>query len=169
MGLLKNKKGVESLPLRYIIIALVAALVIGIALQFVGILRGGTISSANKINETLAEKTTCELDEEAPVITFINGNCSGNKATITIKATDDCGIDLERIGFYANSEGGNGTWADLTLINGTINNGYWNGTTGENSTLYGTGKNVTGVIVAFDKTPVANEKIEPFVINETCS
>jgi cell division topological specificity factor len=163
-ALIANIFGLDYSP----IMSIILLLVIGIALQFIGVLRSGTINSANKINETLTEKTTCELDEEAPVITFINGTCAGNKTTIEIRATDDCGIDIERIGFYANSENGNGTWVKLSLKNGTITDGYWTGTA-SNSTLYADGNNVTGVVVAFDKTHTANEKIESFALSNSCS
>jgi hypothetical protein len=164
-----NKKGVEGLPLRYIIIALVAALVIGIALQFTGILRGGIMNAAGNINDSLTEKTTCELDEETPDITFVSGICTDDKTTITVRLTDDCGINDENVGFYANSAGGSGVWTDLVMdTNSTINNGTWTGTTVVNSTLYGLNKNVTGTIVAKDKSTAANQETEQFKLTELC-
>lgn len=101
-----NKRGVEALPLRYIIIALVAALVIGIALQFTGILRSGTISTATQINKTLTEKTTCELDEEKPIVSNweITCNASNDIVNVTsVKIEDDCGVE----------------WAKIELMNST--------------------------------------------------
>jgi len=68
MKLLKNKKGIEGMPLKYIVIALVAALVIGIALQFVGILKEGTIGAAQKYNQSVNEKVVKELDTTSPTI-----------------------------------------------------------------------------------------------------
>lgn len=91
MSLLRNKKAVEGLPLKYIIIALVAALVVGIALQFTGTLRGGIQSTADQINTTIAEKTTCELDSTAPRVVSASATCSSGNISITATITDDCG------------------------------------------------------------------------------
>lgn len=165
MGLLKNKKGVESLPLRYIIIALVAALVIGIALQFIGVLRSGTISSANKINETLTEKTTCELDEEAPIILSGNLNCNSttNTATVTAQITDDCGVKEAWV--YIND-----TTLELSINGADDKNASW---TGEvvNSTLFNGTNYIEGYIYAKDKSPVENmvDFHKAFFVNDTCS
>lgn len=56
------KKAVEGLPLKYVIIALIAVLVIAIALEMVGILKTGIISSVTQINQSLANKTTEALN-----------------------------------------------------------------------------------------------------------
>ena len=48
-----NKKGVEGLPLKYVVIVLVAALVISMVLEMVGVLRGGILHSIGVINKTL--------------------------------------------------------------------------------------------------------------------
>lgn len=172
MGLLKNKKGVESLPLRYIIIALVAALVIGIALQFVGVLRGGTISSANKINKTLAEKTTCELDEEKPIISDWTGNIDCNATTnivsiSSVKITDDCGVEWAKVELENSTTNDFNGLADLSIK--SEENNTWYGT----FKFYGNGKNVTEeynitsgdivIIWAKDKTNVGNYAVEKTV------
>jgi len=127
MGL--NKKGVEALPLRYIIIALVAALVIGIALQFTGILKSGTINTATQINKTLTEKTTCELDEEKPVISDWEGNIKCNATTnivnvTTVKITDDCGVEWAKIELKNSTNDFNGL-ADLKIK--SAEDDTWNG------------------------------------------
>lgn len=92
-----NKRGVEALPLKYIIIALVAALVIGIALQFVGILKGGTLNAANQMNESVTEQTTCALDNAKPTITSIGTiTCNSTTDVVTVAnaaVSDNCGID----------------------------------------------------------------------------
>lgn len=121
-----NKRGVEALPLRYIIIALVAALVIGIALQFTGILKSGTINTATKINKTLTEKTTCELDEEKPIISdwTITCNATTNEVNVsTVKITDDCGVDWAKIELKNSTNDFNGL-ADLK-IKSADNNTWW--------------------------------------------
>ena len=48
-----NKKGVEGLPMKYVIIAIIAALALAIILEVTGILRGGIINAATSLNETL--------------------------------------------------------------------------------------------------------------------
>jgi len=53
---LKNKKGVEGLPLKYVVIVLVAAISIGIVTSMTGILSDGIIFSTGKLNETLYDK-----------------------------------------------------------------------------------------------------------------
>jgi hypothetical protein len=106
MALSKNKRGVEALPLRYIIIALVAALVIGIVLQFVGILKGGTIGAANQFNASVSSQTKCELDNTGPTVnsgTLFNSTggttinrTKGDLMYFSSNATDNpggCGID----------------------------------------------------------------------------
>ena len=52
-----NKKAVEGLPLRYLIIALSAALVIGIVMETTGILRSGITGAVINLNKTLANAT----------------------------------------------------------------------------------------------------------------
>ena len=127
MGLLKNKKGVEGLPFKYIIIALVAALVIGIALQFTNILGEGTISSAERISESLEMKTICELDEEPPVMTNIKTECvyddETKNLTITVEIEDECGV--ESVWFYNKDDEISIT---LRLIEGTKQEGTWSET-----------------------------------------
>jgi hypothetical protein len=112
MALLKNKRGVEALPLRYIIIALVAALVIGIALQFVGILKTTTIGAANQYGAMTNATIICETDKTGPTVnqgwlcnsTTYDTNCgnttinNGTSKTLHVfaDATDNqggCGID----------------------------------------------------------------------------
>lgn len=122
MALLKNKRGVEALPLRYIIIALVAALVIGIALQFVGILKGGTIGAAQQFNQSVTTRTACELDSTGPVV---NAGWLCNNTDYT-----NCGTTISGTGkivyVYANvtdNEGGCGI-DDYTGVFGYI---YRNG------------------------------------------
>lgn len=92
MSLLRNKKAVEGLPLRYIIIALVAALVVGIALQFTGVLKVGILSTAEKINESTTTQTTCALDTEKPIIETISATCTSGNLTLNATITDDCGV-----------------------------------------------------------------------------
>ena len=171
MGLLKNKRGVESLPLRYIIIALVAALVIGIALQFVGVLRGGTIDSANKINKTLAEKTTCELDEEAPTIISGTLSCNNTTSTTTVKAqiTDDCGVKEAWI-YIKDTDSGYNTSLELSM-NGTDNkNANWVGDM-TNNTLFNGTDHIEGYIYAKDKSPVENmvSYNNAYFVDDVCS
>jgi hypothetical protein len=50
-----NRKAVEALPLRYIIMVIIAALVIAIILEFVGVLRTGILSGVLRLNQTLRE------------------------------------------------------------------------------------------------------------------
>jgi len=50
-----NKKAVEGLPLRYLIMALAAALVIGIVLEMTGILGTSITGAIAKLNETVAD------------------------------------------------------------------------------------------------------------------
>jgi hypothetical protein len=162
-----NKKGVESLPLRYIIIALVAALVIGIALQFTGILKSGTISTAKQLNETLTEKTTCELDEDAPVVkwnsSLISCNASNDIVTIElggVNVTDDCGVKYVAVELYNGTKDGYNGFAYLMHKEGT---NEWYGT----FKFYGTDANVTEqynvtagdklVILTKDKAPNENK------------
>ena len=51
------KKAVEGLPLKYIIIVIVAVLVIELVLEMTGIIRGGIISSLININNTVSGTT----------------------------------------------------------------------------------------------------------------
>lgn len=127
MALIKNKRGVEALPLRYIIIALVAALVIGIAMQFVGILKTTTIGAANQYSQTTNKTIICETDTSNPVISYTAGNINCNSTTnvITVSnvlVTDNCGVDWVKIEFK-NSAGNYTGLGDLT----NSSNG-WGGT-----------------------------------------
>jgi len=134
MGLLKNKKGVEGLPFKYIIIALVAALVIGMALQFTGILQEGVVGSAERMEESLTRRTICELDEDPPVIEdyeyIVEGKSENGDENLTymeinVTISDECGVkeawlwfrdyDFEEIEDNPN----------LNLISGDRNNGTW--------------------------------------------
>jgi hypothetical protein len=157
MSLRKNKKGVEALPLKYIIIALVAALVVGIALQFTGTLKGGILSTGEKLNETLATQTACELDFEEPVITvdWENVICYETNNTITIEAdiTDDCGIS----GVSFELDGDN-EWAKLELTSGDEQDGTWS-VTDLDWDDYGNGfSSPTEIrIHAYDESPNKND------------
>lgn len=51
-----GKKGVEGLPLKYLVIALVGSLTIGIALQMTGVLRQGVMTGMGIMNQSLNEK-----------------------------------------------------------------------------------------------------------------
>jgi len=145
MGLMKNKRGVEALPLRYIIIALVAALVIGIALQFVGILKGGTIGAAEQFNESVTSKTKCELDTTGPLVNagyFCNstsysscGTTAGTDKTLHVYAdvTDNeggCGIDdyIGVFGYVYKDGSSTNTSVTLTRQSGNIFHGTYNAT-----------------------------------------
>jgi len=125
MSLIRNKKAVEALPLRYIIIALVAAIVVGIALQFTGILKTGILSTAEKINESTATQTTCALDTEHPLITGIDASWSSGSATIDADLSDECGIETA----IAYLKQGSTTKASvsLELDEGNAKNGTWSG------------------------------------------
>jgi len=50
-----NKKAVEGLPLRYLIMALAAALVVGIVLEMTGMLEISITGAVAKLNETVAD------------------------------------------------------------------------------------------------------------------
>lgn len=164
-----NKRGVESLPLRYIIIALVAALVIGIALQFTGILKSGTINTAKQLNQTLTEKTTCELDEEAPTITNWSITCNATTDIVnvtTVTVNDDCGVEWVKLELK-NSTGGFNGLTDLMIKSKEDNT--WHGI----FKFYGSGANVTKtydiqagdvvVIWAKDKSTAENYAVEETV------
>lgn len=47
------RKGVEGLPLKYIIIVIVALLVLDLILELTGVIRGGVIASIMQINNTV--------------------------------------------------------------------------------------------------------------------
>ena len=155
MGLLKNKKGVEGLPFKYIIIALVAALVIGIALQFTNILGEGTISSAERISETLKMKTICESDEEPPVIklfedeTFCINGTNHTNLTIKVNVVDECGVasvrfwpynEFDTLNFEMSNEGDklDGNWTVVYTINEEL-------------------EEINGNIYASDESPAENQ------------
>ena len=48
-----DKKGIEGLPLKYVVIILVAAIVISMILETLGVLREGILHSIGVINQTL--------------------------------------------------------------------------------------------------------------------
>lgn len=52
-----NKKGVEGLPLKYLVVALTAALVIGIVLEVTGILRTSITGAVLNLNKTVGNAT----------------------------------------------------------------------------------------------------------------
>lgn len=122
MSLLKNKKAVEGLPLKYIIIALVAAICVGIALQFTGVLKTGILSTAEKINESTSTQTACALDAEEPLLSDVVASCVNinDTVSVSVKITDDCGIDS--VAFDVDNDG---EWIDLTLESGTKTDGTW--------------------------------------------
>lgn len=51
-----GKKGVEGLPLKYLVIALVGSLTVGIALQMTGVLRKGVMTGMGIMNQSMTEK-----------------------------------------------------------------------------------------------------------------
>lgn len=53
-----NKKGIEGLPLKYVIIILIAAIVIALVLDMMGILKLGILSSTEKTTSFLNESIT---------------------------------------------------------------------------------------------------------------
>ena len=136
MRLLKNKRGVEALPLRYIIIALVAALVIGIALQFVGILKGGTIGAAEQFNQSTTTQVACQLDTTGPTVnngwmcnntdrtSCVTTSKTGNVLHVYADVTDNdggCGIDdYQGVYAYVYKDGSSLTSISLTRMSGNI-------------------------------------------------
>ncbi|MDD4352981.1 MAG: hypothetical protein PHN56_00845 [Candidatus Nanoarchaeia archaeon] len=52
-----NKKSIEGLPLKYLIIILVAAVVIGMILDITGFVELGIFSGLDKINNTVMNTT----------------------------------------------------------------------------------------------------------------
>lgn len=135
MGLLKNKKGVEGLPFKYIIIALVAALVIGIALQFTGILGDSIISQAERIDDSLTQEMICQLDKDAPVINLndVYCNITSKEFIINVTLIDECGINTSawnRASIRYTKDDNEIEWinAELTLDIGTKQEGCWLGT-----------------------------------------
>jgi hypothetical protein len=152
-----NKKAVEALPLRYIIIALVAALVVGIALQMTGTLRGGIQGTAEKLNASVTEKVACELDEENPVIEDITvDNGTTEELTVTVDLTDDCGIDVVLAYLDKYSGSGSDETLELTMTSGTETDGTWSGT--QTGLTTGAVYNVT--IWTQDKATTPNEATE---------
>jgi hypothetical protein len=158
-----NKKAVEALPLRYIIIALVAALVVGIVLQMTGTLRGGIQSTAEKLNTSVTEKVTCSLDEEAPKITSATLTCNGvsKSVTVTAKVTDDCGVK-EAWAYVANK------LVTLSTTESDLTAATWTGSLTD-SAFTGT---VNGYVYATDKSTAENTidtQAKAFYVNATCS
>lgn len=165
-----NKKGVEALPLRYIIIALVAALVIGIALQFVGTLKGGVINSAEQMNDTLTEKTTQALDDEDPVVSWnaANISCSavGDELNVSVEVTDASGLEW----VYVELKNSTGSYQGLAEL--TEENGVWSANiedfTDENDVIktHDIAGSDTIVIWAKDKADTSNYAVEETI---TCN
>jgi len=58
---LRSKKGIEGLPLKYVVIILVAAIVIGIVLTMTSTLEGGITTSTEVLNNTLAERVNATI------------------------------------------------------------------------------------------------------------
>ena len=153
MGLLRNKKGVEGLPLKYVIIALVAVVVIGMALYVTDSLGTSVKGATDKIGDTLTERTTCELDDEAPEILSLGVVCdaSTNMISVTVRLLDECGID--RVSFDINDDD---SWISLDLNNGTIHDGYWNKEDYNYTEAGGFGTEIKIEISAFDKAATEN-------------
>lgn len=61
-----NKKGIEGLPLKYLIIVLFASLVIGIVLEFTGTLKTGVSGAVTEMSELLGEKVSEVADTNSP-------------------------------------------------------------------------------------------------------
>ena len=162
MSLIRNKKAVEALPLRYIIIALVAAIVVGIALQFTGILKTGILSTAEKINESTTTQTTCALDTEKPIISNDGTTCADDNLNVKVSMTDACGINADANGFYTSATGSVDYF--LELDSGTIKDGTW--TFSANDTNWD-GKTVSITAWAEDKASTPNKGTKTF--NVTCS
>lgn len=153
MALLRNKKAVEALPLRYIIIALVAALVVGIALQFTGTLRGGIQNTADTLNDTLSERTMCELDNDAPVIMSASGHCTGDRnVTISADITDECGTS-EAWAYIKESASDSGDEVVLRTSDSDRKDATWTGGYNADSDYPST---ITVYIYAKDKATGAN-------------
>ncbi|MCW1296318.1 MAG: hypothetical protein OH319_01415 [Candidatus Parvarchaeota archaeon] len=53
-----DKKGIEGLPLKYVIVILIAAIVIALVLDMMGIIRLGILSSTTRATEFLNESIT---------------------------------------------------------------------------------------------------------------
>ena len=64
-----NRKGVEDLPLRYLIIALVASIVIALALQMTDIIQGSVINPKDIVSESITGRIIESTLEE----TYITG------------------------------------------------------------------------------------------------
>ena len=106
-----NKKAVEGLPLKYIIIALIAVLVIAIALEMVGVLKTGILAAITNINITMGRelaKGSLELK---------GGLCSSDNVTVTIKNN---GADITSgswyLAMYSTEDGSLAGTSDNTLV-----------------------------------------------------
>jgi hypothetical protein len=110
-----NKKAVEGLPLKYIIIALIAVLVIAIALEMVGVLKGGILSAITNINTTMSRelaKGTLELK---------TGQCATDGVDVTLKnAGANIGSGTWFLAVYSATDGSLAGAGDSTL---SINTG----------------------------------------------
>ena len=60
--MLRAKRGVEGLPLKYAIILLVAAIAIGMAVYVATTMSGGVQAGTDQINQTLAEQLNQSLN-----------------------------------------------------------------------------------------------------------
>lgn len=110
-----NKKAVEGLPLKYIIIALIAVLVIAIALEMVGVLKVGILSAITNINTTMGRelaKGTLELK---------TGQCTTDGVDVTLKnAGTNIGSGTWFLAVYSTTDGSLAGIGDSTL---SINTG----------------------------------------------
>lgn len=61
-----NKKGIEGLPLKYLIIVLFASLVIGIVIEFTGVLKTGVTGAVTEIGGLLGEKVSEVSNTNSP-------------------------------------------------------------------------------------------------------
>lgn len=158
-----NKKAVEALPFRYIIIALVAALVVAIALNFVGVLKAGTIGAAEQLNKSTSESVTCSLDKDKPAITNHTIVCSKttNTTTVTLELTDACGVDEESIGFYTSQTGN--IWTDLTLSSGSKTSGTWSGSI--TNTTFNGASTISVTVSIKDLAGNVNQRTETYSAN----
>ena len=100
---LKSNKGVEGLPLKYVIIILVAALVIGIAIIMATTLQGGIEESTANINKTLSDTVDDTLGDLPGVgkptasLSFVVGDSTTTPTTFDGTSADDKGIIIYRL------------------------------------------------------------------------
>ncbi|GEM_PF-3482447 len=60
---LKDKKGIEAMPIKYVIIMLVAAVMLGIIAYILVTLRSGSQYAVTEINKTMTEKINESLSQ----------------------------------------------------------------------------------------------------------